>query len=286
MIRILYPGIYCTIQDLGRIGYSQKGIPFSGAMDQYSSKLANVLLKNRKSDAVIEITYGQGKFEFTEDVFICLLGGDFSPKINTMSVKMNEVFQVKKGDFLSFGKRKFGARVYLAIQGGFKSEVILKSRSFYPSITKLRLEKGDEISFKTNQKSIPQGFSKVAVFYEHFDSTELTCYPGPEFDQLDENQKELVFQSFTISEDNNRVGYRLNEVIENRLKPILTSAVLPGTVQLTPSGKLIVLMRDCQVTGGYPRILQLSDYAISRLSQKIAGQEVLFSLKIPLFLAK
>ena len=87
-----------------------------------------------------------------------------------------------------------------------------------------------------------------------------------------------MLKSFSVSEDNNRVGYRLHEVLENELEPILTSAVLPGTVQLTPSGKLIILMRDCQVTGGYPRVLQLSDYAISRLSQKVAGDQVKFEL--------
>lgn len=284
MIRVVQPGIYSSIQDLGRIGYSKKGVPFSGAMDQYSSQLANVLLKNRKSDAVIEITYGQGKFEFLADVFICLLGGDFSPKVNTMAVKMNEVFEVKRGDFLSFGRRKYGARVYLAIQGGVQSEVILKSRSYYPGITKLRLEKGDKVPINLSQIARPQGFSKVGVFNEHFESSELDCYPGPEFDLLDDKQKKQLSHIFTVSEDNNRMGYRLKGTIENQLPSITTSAVLPGTVQLTPSGKLIVLMRDCQVTGGYPRVLQLSDYAISRLSQKIAGEEVRFSMKKPLFL--
>jgi allophanate hydrolase subunit 2 len=72
------------------------------------------------------------------------------------------------------------------------------------------------------------------------------------------------------------MGYRLNEVVENDLPALLTSSVLPGTVQLTPSGTLIILMRDCQVTGGYPRILQLSDKAIHILSQKSAGQKVNF----------
>ena len=83
---------------------------------------------------------------------------------------------------------------------------------------------------------------------------------------------------FIISEDNNRVGYRLKESLENNLKPILTSSVLPGTVQLTPSGKLIVLMRDCQVTGGYPRILQLSNESIDKLAQKITGDMIRFKI--------
>ena len=84
---------------------------------------------------------------------------------------------------------------------------------------------------------------------------------------------------FTVSDHNNRVGYRLKECLENNLPSILTSAVMPGTVQLTPSGKCIILLQDCQVTGGYPRILQLSDIAIARVSQKISGDKIQFRLE-------
>jgi allophanate hydrolase subunit 2 len=68
----------------------------------------------------------------------------------------------------------------------------------------------------------------------------------------------------------------LEESLENTVKSILTSGVLPGTVQLTPSGKLIVLMRDCQVTGGYPRVLQVSEKGINRLAQKTTGDTIEF----------
>ena len=74
------------------------------------------------------------------------------------------------------------------------------------------------------------------------------------------------------------MGYRLEEPIDNKFGSMLTSAVLPGTVQLTPSGKLIVLMRDCQVTGGYPRILQLTDDAINKLAQKTTNHTFKFKI--------
>ena len=95
---------------------------------------------------------------------------------------------------------------------------------------------------------------------------------------LNDIQKEQIKnQVFTISNLNNRMGYQLKEPIKNYLTQLLTSAVLPGTVQLTPSGKLIVLMRDCQVTGGYPRILQLSRNAINVLAQKATGNNIQFT---------
>lgn len=278
MIKVLHSGIYCSIQDMGRMGFAKMGIPTSGAMDAYAIELGNTLLQNNTNAAVLEITFGQGKFEFTVDTNLCFTGGNFSPKLNDQTIDMNTVCRVEKGAILSFGKRIYGSRTYVAAQGGIQSKVFFGSRSFSSGITKRRLEKGDELRIKTQKRLYGIGNSRIKIQEEHFTSSELECYPGPEFDQLNEMQKKGLFEIFIISEDNNRVGYRLNELIENDLKPILTSAVLPGTVQLTPSGKLIVLMRDCQVTGGYPRVLQLSDYAVSRLSQKVSGEQVKFIL--------
>ncbi|MCO4822396.1 MAG: allophanate hydrolase subunit 2 family protein, partial [Flavobacteriaceae bacterium] len=72
---------------------------------------------------------------------------------------------------------------------------------------------------------------------------------------------------------------QLDGALLNELEPIITSLVMPGTVQLTPSGKLIVLMRDCQATGGYPRVLQLSDMAINVMAQKKTGDVIQFNIK-------
>ena len=142
----------------------------------------------------------------------------------------------------------------------------------------MRLEKGDELGIAKQEKSLKKKFSKIRVAPEHFASQELGSYPGPEYGQLNDKQRDRLTGSFTLSTNNNRVAYHINEPIENSLEPLFTSAVFPGTVQLTPSGKLIVLMKDCQVTGGYPRVLQLSEQAISRLSQKVAGEKVWFRI--------
>ena len=75
------------------------------------------------------------------------------------------------------------------------------------------------------------------------------------------------------------MAYQLEPLFQNSLEPILTSPVLPGTIQLTPSGQLIVLMRDCQTTGGYPRVLQLTEKSINILSQKTTGNDLKIRLK-------
>jgi len=279
VIAILHPGIYCSVQDQGRFGHTKIGVPQAGCADTYAAKMANALLKNHEKDALIEITFGQGEFKFTSDTYICLTGGDFSPKLNGKLIKMQSVYFIKKDSVLSFGKRVYGARVYLSVQGGIQTKTVYGSRSFFDGITQQKLGKGAVLPILPIQKYADNNFSRVRVSEKHFTTIYLPCLKGPEFFKLNQEQQRKLFTPFSISDDNNRVGYRLKESLENNLSSILTSAVLPGTVQLTPSGKCIILLQDCQVTGGYPRILQLSEIAIARVSQKITGDKIQFILE-------
>jgi biotin-dependent carboxylase-like uncharacterized protein len=279
VIVILHPGIYCSVQDQGRFGHTKIGVPQAGCADTYAAKMANVLLKNHEKDALIEITFGQGEFKFTSDTYICLTGGDFSPKLNGKLIKMQSVYFIKKDSVLSFGKRVYGARVYLSVQGGIQTKTVYGSRSFFDGIAQQKLGKGAMLPILPIQKYADNNFSRVRVSEKHFTTIYLPCLKGPEFFKLNQEQQRKLFTPFSISDDNNRVGYRLKESLENNLSSILTSAVLPGTVQLTPSGKCIILLQDCQVTGGYPRILQLSEIAIARVSQKITGDKIQFILE-------
>ena len=281
MITVLSPGIYSTIQDLGRTGFAHIGVPISGAMDSHSASIGNQLLNNEKNAAVLEITFGNCKLRFEKAAQISITGADFNPVINGSHVTMNSIIDVEEGSVLTFGKKVFGVRTYIAISGGIQSEETLKSKSFYKGVSAFSLlKKGDIIPFNNSNFIPKEKFSKIKIDATHFSSNIINCSEGPEFELLSEKQQNAILKTvFTISNNNNRVGYQLEEFVENNLKSILTSGVLPGTVQLTPSGKLIVLMRDCQVTGGYPRVLQLSNDAISKLGQKIAGDEVRFWLK-------
>jgi len=139
--------------------------------------------------------------------------------------------------------------------------------------------KGDMLPILPIQENTENSFSRVRVSEKHFRTMYLPCIKGPEFSRLNKEQQRRLFSPLRVSDHNNRVGYRLKEYLENNLPSILTSAVMPGTVQLTPSGKCIILLQDCQVTGGYPRILQLSEIAIARVSQKITGDKIQFILE-------
>jgi biotin-dependent carboxylase-like uncharacterized protein len=281
MIKVLKSGFYTTIQDKGRVGFASLGVPISGAMDSYSSDLANRILNNSLDCALLEITLGGCKLQFLSKTTMCISGGDFSPTINNQPILLNSKISIKKNDILSFGKVNFGVRSYLAVKGGIQSDIKLGSRSSFKNITRnFLLKSGDYLPISTLKVDLGTASSQVKVNKNHFESKIMECFRGPEFEALDIHQQKILFETeFSVSKDINRMGYKLNEILENNIPSILTSAVLPGTVQLTPSGKLIVLMRDCQVTGGYPRVLHVSEESINRLSQKMTGDKIQFVLQ-------
>lgn len=280
MVKVISPGFFSTIQDLGRMDYQEYGVPYSGVMDRYSAKLANALLGNDKDDALLEITMTGPKLHFNIDTYISITGADMSPALNGVSIKQNNVVKVGAGDVLSFGRLKGGFRVYLAVSGGFQSETVMHSRSMYNCITsKLKIDSQDELIINKPSTIIEGANAAIKINANHFTTDKIEVYKGPEFECLGKKQKEqLLSTEFTVSKDNSRMAYQLTDNLKNDMQPIITSLVLPGTVQLTPSGKLIILMRDCQTTGGYPRVLQLKETSISVLAQKFTGSKIRLKL--------
>ena len=276
MFRVLDPGFFTTIQDSGRFGYRNIGVPVSGSMDAKAAKRANSLLENNTEDAVLEITMTGPRLEFDEPTFIALSGAEMTASINGSEINNNEVHRIETGDVLSFGKLKTGFRSYLAVKGGIKTREVLGSRSYFKTLTKInRLNTADEIPFQpTADYDIKISQIKPEAFHK---DQKLRVYPGPEFELLEEQYRNQIFDTqFTIAKEYNRMAYQLEEIIRAPRIPMITSANIPGTVQLTPGGKMIILMRDGQTTGGYPRILQLSETSISLLSQKKFGDHISF----------
>ena len=281
MLKVLKSGFYTSIQDRGRFGQRTYGVPVSGAMDSYSSQFANAILGNSNDAAVLEITMTGPTLHFLEPTVIAVSGAVMHPKLNGNPIKMNISIAIKANDILSFGRLNSGFRAYIAVKNGFLSASVLGSRSMYKPITTTNRIIDSEIleynSFVGLQK---HRNAHVKYNTEIIEGDLLELYKGPEFRRLSqESQKQLLETSVKVSKLNNRMAYQLEPILENNLKPILTGPVLPGSVQLTPSGQLIVLMRDCQTTGGYPRVLQLTEEGINRLSQKTTGNTLKFRLK-------
>lgn len=281
-ILILSEGMHTSIQDLGRKGYRSYGVPISGAMDKYSAILANKLLNNDEKLPVMEITLTGPKILFEDHSLIVLTGADMSPELNGEALKMNFIYEVKTSDVLSFGSLKTGVRTYLGVKGGFKTEIKLNSFSYYDGITSgEKVQKGERLRIASVDADLHVSSSKIKVKSTHFNEKELEVTKGPEFNRLTKKHRELLFsKKFKIGTYHNRMGYQLkNKFPPIKNNEIITSTVIPGTVQLTPSGKLIIMMRDCPTTGGYPRILQLTDIAINQLAQKKENDVFKFDLE-------
>lgn len=276
-VEILQPGLFSSLQDLGRKGFMEFGVPVSGAMDSYASGMANLLLQNSPDAAVMEVTQLGPKLKFSGATQIVVCGAVLSPLINGNPIENNRVYNIQEEDVISFGKRIKGCRAYLAVKGGFVTESFLTSGSWYSGITAhSRFEKGMKLEYEVTFVGKESTHAGIKTD-DYLTSAIVETFPGPEFDLLSEEEKKILQNSaFSIDKNNNRMGIQLQEEMHNSLDPILTGPVLPGTVQLTPSGKLIVLMKDGQTTGGYPRVLQMSEKGINTIAQKVMGEKISF----------
>lgn len=279
-VKVIAPGLLTTIQDTGRTGYAEYGVPVSGAMDQYTAKIANLLVGNSADKALLEITMLGPKLEFQQEALIALTGLAAELEVNGEAAELNTAFNVTKNDRLQLKKVTSGIRVYLAVHGGFLTPKLLGSRCFYKGISPVeKLRRNMNLPLAMDQPRVENEDAAVKVKAEPYNSAILKVNKGPEWTRLPKHLQDKIGETgFTVSKNNSRMAYQLQEKIPNKLSSMLTQPVLPGTVQLTPAGNLIILMRDSQTTGGYPRILQLSPKSINRLAQKKRGEDISFEI--------
>lgn len=275
MIKVISKGLYTTIQDKGRFGYRNIGVPSSGYMDSESAETANLIINNPKDNPLIEATLIGPTLEFKKSAVICITGGEFSPTLNDIKISSYSVIEVNKGDILKINNSSIGSRCYISIQGVIISDTILGSKSFYHQITNSNIiEEGDIFLFKKNIRTLEQKYT-----HKKFELNKtINVFRGPEFKCLSkESVKTLFNEEFSIG-INNRMAYNLLQKIQDGIDSIISSGVIPGTVQLTPSGNIIILHRDCQTSGGYPRILQLNEKSLNDLAQLRTGDNIRFKL--------
>jgi biotin-dependent carboxylase-like uncharacterized protein len=275
MIKFISKGLYTTIQDDGRFGYRNIGVPSSGYMDRESAQTANLIIDNPINNPVIEATLIGPTIKFEKSTFICITGSDFNPMLNESRISLYTPVKVNKGDILKINNSSFGSRCYISIKGGIKVDKVLGSKSYYPQISdSCIIEKGDEFKFETNNSE-----PNYKLINQKFElNKNLKVFKGPEFNSLNKGSiSKIIDQEFSIG-INNRMAYNLKEKIQAGTTSIISSPVIPGTVQLTPSGQMIILHRDCQTTGGYPRILQLDEKSLNNLAQLRIGDKIKFEI--------
>ena len=287
-IRVLKAGLLTTVQDLGRTGYKKDGIIVNGAMDTLALQIGNLLLGNDRAEAGLECTLMGPKLMFEQDQLIAVTGGDLSPMVDDVAVKMWRPLLISKGSVLSFGAAVSGCRAYISVSGGFDLPVVLGSKSTYlkagfGGLDGHALKTNDMLLFKRSFTAEKRNFnwSLDLRLYPDLNDASIRVMEGPEHGWFNNNSLSALFaEDYEISKEADRMGYRLKGAFLKPLadRQLLSTAVTFGTVQVTGSGELILLMADHQTTGGYPRVLQVISADLAKLAQMQSGKKIRFKL--------
>lgn len=291
-MKVLSPGALTTVQDLGRSGYQQFGMPCCGVMDQNAYKIANELLGNTGNEAVLEHTLFGGSYLFDSDTVIALTGADMDPALNRLPIPMNRPVFVQAGSILTLGLAASGCRTYLAVLGGIDVPAVLGSRS-----TNLKcgiggyegraLRQGDVLrtwAAPFSSEEFLNRFPKKAAY----PLPERPAYPsavtvrvieGPQNHYFTENGLHTFYsEPYTLSEQSDRMGCRMNgpSIESIRGTDIVSDGIVFGSIQVTPDGQPIILMADRQTTGGYAKIATVCSFDLPALAQCRPGNTVRF----------
>jgi len=277
MIEVIDAGFYSSIQDQGRMGYRHLGVPVSGAMDQKAFDLAHQLLGKTLDFSCIECTLIGPILRFHEPCSLVLTGAHMQAWVNENPIQNNTTIAILSGDVLKLRRATKGLRTYIKINQAIISPVLLGSTSFYKSLTQdAVLKKGNHIFWIKSDKAFDKSNARIRWDDSYLLSKDLEVEKGPEFNVLSKTVQQQIYQNDFLINSQNRMGYRISSPFSMDSLSMLSGAVRPGTVQITPSGTLLIAGVDGQVSGGYPRIFQLTEEALTVLVQKKEGDYVSF----------
>jgi antagonist of KipI len=280
--RVINPGIQTTVQDLGRSGLMKFGLPPSGAMDQRSFVIGNLLVQNPENAPALETTLQGLKLQALSSVTISITGADLHPWLNDRPAALWTTFTMKEGDVLHFKKRKQGFRSYVAVQGQFDVPEVLGSRStFIRGRIGSLLHEGEILNVFPSASRAPDNILTLPQEYRpDFNRTDpIRLLMGPQEDYFTPRGiATLLNATYRISPQSDRQACRTEgpEIEIAKGPGIITDPIPPGAVQVPGDGKPIILLRDAQTTGGYAKIATVAQVDMDRLGQMMPGDEVRF----------
>ena len=262
-LRVDKPGMLSTVQDLGRWGYQNLGVPVAGPMDRCAHRLANLLLGNPSEAATLEVTLIGPTLTAEGRMHVAVAGAEFDLFVDDAAVPMGVPLSIAAGSGFRFGRRRRGARAYLAVRGGFDAPEWLGSRSTHlPSrlggLAGRALVAGDVLrSRETAAGTVPSVDRRGPVLDLPDGGARIRVMLGPQ-EALCAPEGIETFRTtrYVVSDHSDRMGYRLSGpavALASSAEP-LSDATPTGTVQIPGSGQPIVLMADGQTTGGYPKL--------------------------------
>jgi antagonist of KipI len=284
-------GFLTSVQDLGRIGFREFGVSSGGALDSFGLRVANLLIGNREGVAGLEITLGGLQLRFEDERVVAWCGGEFDVSIRSVQLPAGHAAHVPAGERLKFGRPKTGCRAWLAVSGGIDVPAVLGSRSAdlraqFGGFEGRTLRDGDVVPLGTRPGSSPPatGISTWTAPHDWIlpakhDAT-LRFIRGVDWDRFNASTlQRLTSEAFNVSPDSDRMGVRLegSELKRPDESDLISEAVAPGTIQVPPNGKPILLLGDCQTIGGYPKIAHVITVDLGVAAQLRAGDRVRFS---------
>jgi biotin-dependent carboxylase-like uncharacterized protein len=286
-IEVIKPGLATSVQDAGRPGYYNIGIPLSGALDQYALRAANLLVGNDAGAAALEATLLGPELVFREPAIIAVTGAEATPKVNGEARLLNESFAVRVDDRLTFDFMKVGARIYIAVAGGIDVPPILGSRSTYAlgalgGFSGRKLAAGDLLPVGKTRSSGRAGRALAGDLVPTYPkSLELRVLTGLYFHRLTEEAARTFFEdTWTVAPEADRIGYRYRKgralAFRERKQPFgagsdpsnIVDAGYPyGSIQVPGGLEPIILHRDAVSGGGYAMIGTVISADMHRIAQ-------------------
>lgn len=286
MIHVLQPGMFTTVQDLGREGFGPMGVSPSGAADEVSLRVGNLLVGNAPGAAGLEMTLMGGTFLFPEGATVSLAGSDFGATLDGAAVEMWTPLEARPGQTLQVGATRGGARCYLCVRGGIAVEAFLGSASTHVlsglgGFKGRALQKGDVLAVgKPRQISLSRRLSGAALAMLA-PKTILRVTPGPQLHWFDMSAQELFEEGvYRVTEEANRMGLRLAgpAIMRANSRELVSEGVALGAVQIPESGQPIILFVEQQTAGGYPKIANVISVDFHSLGQLRPRDEMLFEM--------
>lgn len=281
-LTVIRPGMLTTVQDLGRWGHQNLGVPVAGPMDSYSHRLANLLVGNGPSAAALEVTLVGPELLADGNLLCAVAGARFDLFVNDAPAPTGGAFHIPAGGRLRFGNRLAGARAALAVRGGFDVPVVFGSRSTH-LVSRMGPFDGRPVAAGTvlpiggagmrdprpagQPLPLPEGGARLRVVM------------GPHDGMFTAEAREtLVTARYAISAQSNRMGYRLEGAALSHAASadILSDATPIGSLQVPASGQPILLMADRQTTGGYAKIATMITADLPIAGQLAPGDWVEF----------
>ena len=278
MIEVISPGLFTTVQDLGRWGHQSSGVPVAGPMDPFAHRLANAIVSNPRDTATLEITLTGPTLAFHVARSFAVSGAWFELFVDDRPVETESLVEARAGSVLRFGTRRVGARAYLAVAGGIDVPLVLGSRATHvPSgmggCHGRPPRKGDRLALGVPRAATPH-VSPRSPEYQAQDMAIVRVMSGPQADRFTADAFDALTASpYRVDSNSNRMGYRLvGPTLHHRHSADIISDATPlGTVQVPASGQPLLLMADRQTTGGYAKIATVISADIGVAGQVAPG---------------